>query len=84
MDKKSWQLAFTSVRTTSKDMKLREFHFKFLHRTTGTKKELFRFGLKADCECLYSPGILSSKVGQPATNCKRIILTDFGPGLCPL
>ena len=53
MDKKSWQSAFTSVRTTSKDMKLREFHFEFLHRTTVTKKELFRFGLKADCECLY-------------------------------
>ena len=34
-------------------MKLREFHFKFLHRTIVTKKELFRFGLKADCECLY-------------------------------
>ena len=49
MDKKSWQSAFTSVRTTSKDMKLREF----LHRTTVTKKDLFRLGLKADCECLY-------------------------------
>ena len=34
-------------------MKLREFHFKFPHRTTVTKKELFRFRLKADCECLY-------------------------------
>ena len=53
MDKKSWQSAFTSVRTTSKDMILREFHFKFLHRMTVTKKELFRFGLKADCACLY-------------------------------
>ena len=53
MDKKSWQSAFASVRTTSQDMKLREFHFKFLHRMTVTKKELFRFGLKADCECLY-------------------------------
>ena len=53
MDKESWQVVFASVRTTSKDMKLREFHFKFLHRMTVTKKELFRFGLKADCECLY-------------------------------
>ena len=79
MDEESWQLAFTSVRTTSKDMKLKEFHFKFLHRMTVTKKELFRFGLKADCECLYSPGILSSKVGQPATNCKRIYLNGFWP-----
>ena len=53
VDKESWQSVFASVRTPSKDMKLREFHFKFLHRTTVTKKELFRFGLKADCECLY-------------------------------
>ena len=53
MDKKSWQSAFASVRTTSKDMTLGEFHFKFLHRMTVTKKELFRFGLKVDCECLY-------------------------------
>ena len=29
MDKESWQTVFASVRTTSKDMKLREFHFKF-------------------------------------------------------
>ena len=27
----------------------------------------------------YSPGILSSKVGQPATNCKRIFLNGFWP-----
>lgn len=26
-----------------------------------------------------SPGILSSKVGQPATNCKRIFLNGFWP-----
>ena len=26
---------------------------------------------------LYSPDILSSKVGQPATNCKRIFLNGF-------
>ena len=38
MDKKSWHSAFTSVRTTSKDMNLREFHFKFLYRTTVKKK----------------------------------------------
>ena len=55
MDKESWQTVFASFRITSKDMKLREFHFKFLHRTTVTKrkKKLFRFGLKADGNCLY-------------------------------
>ena len=39
MDKESRQSVFASVRTTSKDMKLREFHFKFLHETTVTKKK---------------------------------------------
>ena len=34
-------------------MKLREFKFKFLHRTVVTGKELLRFGIKADGECLY-------------------------------
>lgn len=32
MDKESWQSIFISVRTTSKVITLREFHFKFLHR----------------------------------------------------
>ena len=32
MDKESWQWIFISVRTTSKVITLREFHFKFLHR----------------------------------------------------
>ena len=31
-------------------MKLREFQFKFLHRTVVTRKELLRFGIKADGE----------------------------------
>ena len=32
---------------------LREFQFKLIHRTIVTKKELFRFGIKTDDECLY-------------------------------
>ena len=33
--------------------KLKEFQFKLIHRTIVTKKELFRFGIKANDECVY-------------------------------
>lgn len=36
-----------------KKKKLREFHFKFIHRIVVTKKELFRFKLKEDGDCIY-------------------------------
>ena len=32
---------------------LKEFKFKLIHRTIVTQKELFRFGIKADDECVY-------------------------------
>ena len=38
--------------TICKEMKLREFQFKFLHRTVATRTRT-RFGIKADGECLY-------------------------------
>ena len=41
------------LKTTCKENKLKEFHFKFIHRITVTKKELCRFGIKDDDECLY-------------------------------
>ena len=53
MEKNTWRTIFSSVRTTCKETKLREFQFKFLHRIIVTKKELFRFGIKTDNECLY-------------------------------
>ena len=37
----------------NRENKLREFHFKFLHRIAVTKKELCRFGIIDDSECLY-------------------------------
>ena len=52
-DENSWTSIFKSVETNCKDMKLREFQFKFLHRTVVTRKKLLRFGIKADGECLY-------------------------------
>ena len=32
---------------------MKEFQFKLIHRIVGTKKELHRYGIKADDECLY-------------------------------
>ena len=53
MEENTWRTIFSSVRTTCKETKLREFQFKFSHRILVTKKELFRFGIKTDNECLY-------------------------------
>ena len=44
---------FISIKQVPRENKLREFHFKFLHRIVVTKKELCRFGIKDDSECLY-------------------------------
>ena len=53
MNKHSWQSVYTSVKSISKEMKLREFNFKFLHRIIVTRKELCRYGIKTDEGCLY-------------------------------
>ena len=53
MNKDSWQSVYTSVKSISKEMKLREFNVKFLHRIIVTRKELCRYGIKTDEECLY-------------------------------
>ena len=42
-----------SLKSICKDTKLKEFQFKFIHRAIVTNKELFRFGIKPDDECLY-------------------------------
>ena len=44
---------FTSQKNTCKKTKLKEFQFKLIHRIVVTKKELFRYGIKTDDECLY-------------------------------
>lgn len=49
----AWPSIFKSVKNVCKESKLREFHFKFLHRIVVTKRELFKFGIKNDDECLY-------------------------------
>ena len=40
-------------RKVCKENKLREFHFKFIHRVVVTKKELFWFNIKPDSNCIY-------------------------------
>ena len=52
-DKTNWKKIFRSVRKVCKENKLREFHFKFIHRVVVTKKELFRFNIKPDSNCVY-------------------------------
>ena len=52
-DKTNWKKIFTSVRKVCKENKLREFHFKFIHRVVVTKKELFRFNIKPYSNCVY-------------------------------
>ena len=44
---------FTSLKNTCRETKLKEFQFKLIHRIVVTKKELFRYGIKTDDECLY-------------------------------
>ena len=41
------------MKKVCKENKLKEFHFKFLHRIIVTKRELFKFGIKDNDECLY-------------------------------
>jgi len=48
-----WTKIFKSLKNICKKTKLKEFQFKLIYWTIVTKKELFRFGIKADDECLY-------------------------------
>ena len=52
MNEDSWKKAFTSLKNLCKETKLREFQFKLIHPIVVTKKELFRFGIKPDDDCL--------------------------------
>ena len=53
VDDKQWKDIYTSIRKICKENRLREYHFKFIHRIIVTKKELHRFGIKPDDTCLY-------------------------------
>ena len=53
LNKDVWTRIFKSLKNICKEAKLKEFQFKLTHRTIVTKKELLRFGIKMDDECLY-------------------------------
>ena len=42
-----------TTRKLCKETKLKEFHFKFIHRIVVTKRELFKYGIKTDDECCF-------------------------------
>ena len=52
MDKTNWTNMFKSVQKTCREKRVREFYFKFIHRIAVTKKELFRFNIKSDSNCI--------------------------------
>ena len=53
MDKTNWKNIFKSVQKTCRENRVREIHFKFIHRIVVTKKELFGFNIKSDSNCIY-------------------------------
>ena len=44
---------FASLKNICKETKLKEFQFKFIHRILVTKKELCKYSIKTNDECLY-------------------------------
>ena len=48
-----WKDIFLLGRRSYKENKLREFNFKFIHRIIITRKELYRFKIKDDGNCIY-------------------------------
>ena len=48
-----WGNVFKSLRKICKETRLKEFQFKLIHRIVVTKKELFKYGIKADDECCF-------------------------------
>ena len=48
-----WEKRFASLKTLCKEPKLKEFQFKFMHRIVVTKRELLRYGIQSDDDCVY-------------------------------
>ena len=51
--KENWTDVFKMASKTCKENKLKEFQFKFIHRIVITKKELFRYEINTDSDCIY-------------------------------
>ena len=52
IDTENWTNFFLMASKTCKENKLKEFQFKFIHRIVITKKELFRYGINTDSDCI--------------------------------
>jgi len=53
MEKTNWRKIFKSVQKKCRENRLRECNFKSIHSIVVTKKELFRFNIKSDSNCIY-------------------------------
>ena len=53
LNEDSWEKFFKSLRKVCKETKPKEFQFKLIHRIVVTKRELFKYGIKADDECCF-------------------------------
>ena len=48
----NWEKSINNIYKTTKDNKLKQFSFKLLHRILITKKELKRYGIVSNSECV--------------------------------
>ena len=62
-----WKNKFSFIYESTRDNKLRQFSFKFLHRIITTKKELFRFRLTDNETCIFGPN--SDSIEHTFINC---------------
>ena len=79
LNDEQWKNIYNSVRKICKENRLKEYHFKFIHRIIITKKELHRFGVKSDDNCLYcgeQDSIDHTFIDCPFT--KRFVKTCIG------
>ena len=84
LDENAWKNIFTSQKSICKETKLKEFQFKLIHRIVVTKKELHRYGIKTDDECLYCGE--KDSIDHTFLNCRfvKIFVNNVLPGLTQL
>ncbi|RMX55305.1 hypothetical protein pdam_00025138, partial [Pocillopora damicornis] len=74
----TWSKIFKSLKSICKDTKLVEFQFKLIHRTIVTNRELFRFGIKPDEECL-GPRMFTNLFNRSVMKSPEIIISVIRP-----
>ena len=70
-----WEKYFISIKQVSREDKLREFHFTFVHRNVVTEEELSRFGIQDHSECLNRGG--KESIEQTFSDCFLIKAKKF-------